>query len=59
MTGFEPLTSGVEATGLPTEPHNHCLSENLFLFKWPDTKIRLGGCPIGASTCSLKRSDGH
>ena len=24
MTGFEPRTSGMEATALPTEPLNHC-----------------------------------
>ena len=24
MTGFEQQISGLEATALPTEPHNHC-----------------------------------
>ena len=33
MTGFEPWTSAMEATALPTEPHNHCPLKDLFTIR--------------------------
>ena len=54
-TGCEPRTSGMEATALPTEPHNHCTSNKMLVGKW----LRLSFRAVTSDTTVPRFESGH